>query len=257
MASRRQEREQRAARDRLKVYTARQQVHARGSRRRIRDNLIGIAGAIVIVGLAATTQIFYFQAGPGAPTPKPSASAAAASVPKPSLSENRTWTGTLTLNNKIPLGVELNGAAAPQAVAVFVQASQDDYYLGKTCHRLVIQPTFQLLQCGSIDGTGAPDPKFSYGPIENAPADNFYPAGTIAMARGSNDAASNGHQFFIVTADTTIPADTAGGYSVVGKVTSGLDALVDRVVKSGVNPSAGGNDGPPSVATAITGFTLQ
>ena len=45
------------------------------------------------------------------------------------------------------------------------------------------------------------------------------------MARTSGNANGNGTQFFIVYKDTVIPADAAGGYTVVGKVTSGLDVV--------------------------------
>lgn len=234
----------------------------------MRDNIVAVVGVVIVGALAAATQIFFFTAGPGAPTPEPSASASASAsaaagenvgAPDPSVSEGRVWTGTMTLNSDITLGIELDGVNAPQAVAGFVQDSESGYYIDKTCHRLATQPTFQLLQCGSLDGTGASDPSFSYGPIENAPADDVYPAGTIAMARAGGDAYSNGHQFFLVTADTTIPADAAGGYTVVGRVTSGLESLVAAVVTPGIDPAAVGSDGTgaPLVPTTITGLTLQ
>ncbi len=241
-------------------------MHERSTKRRVRDNIVAVAGVVIVGALAAATQIFFFTAGPGAPTPEPSASASASpaagenvGAPDASLSESRIWTGTMTLNSDIALGIELDGVNAPQAVAGFVQDSESGYYVDKTCHRLATQPTFQLLQCGSLDGTGASDPSFSYGPIENAPADDVYPAGTIAMARAGGDAYSNGHQFFLVTADTTIPADAAGGYTVVGRVTSGLDALVAAVVTPGIDPAGVGSDGTgsPLVPTTITALTIQ
>ena len=37
------------------------------------------------------------------------------------------------------------------------------------------------------------------------------------MARTSGNANGNGTQFFIVYKDTVIPADAAGGYTVVGR----------------------------------------
>jgi peptidyl-prolyl cis-trans isomerase B (cyclophilin B) len=77
--------------------------------------------------------------------------------------------------------------------------------------------------------------------VENAPADNVYPAGTIAMARQGDNASSMGSQFFLVYANTTIPADSAGGYTVFGHVTSGLDvvtAVADAGVKAGTEVPA-------------------
>ncbi|HEU4808757.1 MAG TPA: peptidylprolyl isomerase, partial [Homoserinimonas sp.] len=131
---------------------------------------------------------------------------------------------------------------------------QSGYYPGKTCHRLT-DNGFYVLQCGSINGSGGGDPAYTYGPIENAPADNLYPAGTIAMARASGDAYSNGHQFFIVYDDTTIPADSAGGYTVLGQVTSGLDQLIEKVTSQGV--ADGAHDGAPVVPTTITNVTVE
>ena len=46
MASSRQQREQREARERLRAYQARQEVHELRGRRRRRDNVLAIAGAV-------------------------------------------------------------------------------------------------------------------------------------------------------------------------------------------------------------------
>lgn len=256
--SRSTEKEARAARERLRVYRARQGVHEQRISRRRRDNVIAIVAALVVVALAVVAQVAFFANGPGAaPEATPSASAApdsAVEVPSPDLAENRTWTGELTLND-VALGLELDGAAAPQAVAAFVQGTRDGYYEGKNCHRLT-DGGFFVLQCGSIDGLGSSDPTFSFGPIENAPADDVYPAGTIAMARAGDDAASNGRQFFIVYEETTIPSDSAGGYTVLGQVTSGLEQLRQEITDAGVEAGASG-DGPPAVPTTITALTLD
>src|SRR5690606_22636366 len=117
-------------------------------------------------------------------------------IPDAATAEARIWTGTLTLNDTT-VDIELDGENAPQTVAVFVQEVANDYFLGKTCHRLTAAPT-RLIQCGSLDGTGAGDPSFMFGPIENAPLTGNYPAGTIAMARSGGDGYSQGHQFFIM-----------------------------------------------------------
>lgn len=255
------ERDARAARDRLRRYNARQAVFAHTVRRRLRDNIIWIVIAVLVIALATVTQVLYFTSGPGAPVPVESVDpeapvdegSNAEGVPDASLAEGRTWTGELTLND-VALGIQLDGAAAPQAVSAFLGDVQSGYFPGKTCHRLTDNGFF-VLQCGSIDGTGSGDPEYTYGPIENAPADNLYPAGTIAMARAGDNAFSNGHQFFIVYDDTTIPADTAGGYTVIGQVTSGLDQLIEQIASKGV--AGGSNDGAPVVSTTITDVTLE
>ena len=252
------EREAREARERLRRYKARQTVYEHGRRRRSRDNVIAIVGVLVVAALATGTQLFYFNGGPGTPTPSPTATAEASQnvgdVPDPAIAEGRTFAGDLTLND-VMLGISLDGALAPQAVASFVTSAQAGYYVGKTCHRLVSSPTAGLIQCGSLDGAGAPDPAYSFGPVENTPAGGVYPAGTIAMARGGDDAYSTGRQFFIVFADATLPDDSVGGYTVIGTVISGLDQLAAQITASGVVNGAA--DGAPVVATSITGLTIQ
>lgn len=258
------DREAREARERLRRFNARQGTHASQVRRRLRDNVIAIVGAIVIIALATVTQVLYFTSGPGAPAPEPAASASPSSpsdptagenvgaIPNPALAEERTWTGTLTLND-VTLDIELDGAKAPQTVAVFVQDVNENYFTDKSCHRLTAAPT-RLIQCGSLDGTGAGDDTFMFGPIENAPVDGLYPAGTIAMAR-STSAYSQGHQFFIMLEDGTIPSNAAGGYTVFGKVTGGLETFIGEVADAGIE--GGASDGRPTVPTKITGVTIQ
>jgi peptidyl-prolyl cis-trans isomerase B (cyclophilin B) len=174
-------------------------------------------------------------------------------VPSADLAEDRTWAGALTLN-ATPLSVELDGAAAPQAVSSTISLVEQGFYDGLTCHRLTTEGIF-VLQCGDPAGDGSGGPGYSYGPIENAPQDGVYPAGTIAMARQSGNAESQGSQFFIVYDDTTLPADAAGGYTVIGRVTSGLDAL--RTDITGLGTADGSTDGAPAVPVSITGFTLE
>jgi peptidyl-prolyl cis-trans isomerase B (cyclophilin B) len=263
VSSKNQEREAREARDRLKLYNARQAVHTYKGKRRRRDNVLAGAGVLLIAALATGTQLFYFTAGPGAPAPEPSASAPVAGanvgdVPSAELSEFRTWTGEISLND-VALQIELDGAAAPQGVAAFVSDVQSGYLLGKTCHRLVMDDSTGLLQCGSEDGTGISDPaNYAFGPIENAPADGIYTEGLLAIARTSDNAYGNGHQFFIVFADSTLPGDSAGGYTVIGKVTSGLESLVSSIASGGIVPNdASTTDGEPVVPTTITAATIQ
>lgn len=264
MARTRNDRETREARERLRVYQARQAVHQGQRKRRTRDNILAAVGVVLLVGLASTAQVLYFTNGPGAPsaapsssasaTPTPSASATAGKnvgdIPAASTAEGRTWTGSLTING-IRMDYTLDGAKAPQAVAVWLQEARTGYFDGKTCHRVV---TGSLIQCGSEDGKGTSETDFSFGPIENAPASGTYPAGTLALARRGNDAYSQGHQFFIVTKDTPLPADSAGGYTVFGTVTSNLDQLATQIVDKGT--STAGGDGPPKVATTIDAVSV-
>ena len=260
------EREAREARARTRAYQARREVNSHQQKRRRRDNVIAGASLVIVLALLVVAQVAYFGGGPGTPAPTDSAASAtptptatpptvanSGDVPSSSIAQGRTWTGDLTLND-VTLGIELDGAAAPQAVSSTISLAQSDFYTGTSCHRLT-NGGFFVLQCGDPSGDGSGGPGYSYGPVENAPADNVYPAGTIAMARQGDSAFSMGSQFFIVYEDTTIGADTAGGYSVIGKVTSGLDQLKSEITDAGV--ADGATDGAPVVPTTITGITVQ
>ncbi|RFA12718.1 peptidylprolyl isomerase [Subtercola boreus] len=267
MAPSNSDREARESKQRLRNYQARQRVHASQVTRRKRDNLVSVIVVLVVVIVAIVVQVFYFSGGPGTPQPSPSASATAeptaspsatpsstentGDVPPKSVAEGRDWTGTLTIND-IPLAIGLDGVAAPQAVSSFISLVQAGFYTGLTCHRLTTTGIF-VLQCGDPKGDGTGGPGYSYGPVENAPADNVYPAGTLAMARQGDNGYSNGSQFFIVYADSTIPSDTAGGYTVLGQVTSGLDQLQSGVIAAGVTSGTE----TPAVPATITNVTVQ
>jgi peptidyl-prolyl cis-trans isomerase B (cyclophilin B) len=243
----------RVARDRVRAYEARQEVHTHIIARRKRDNIIAVVAVVLISAITVGAQLLHVAITPATPTATPTAEPEAQNVPDISLSEGRTWSGTLTLND-ISLQVELDGALAPQAVASTISLATSGFYNNVPCHRLTTAGIY-VLQCGDPQGDGTGGPGYSYGPVENAPADNVYPAGTIAMARQSGNGSSQGSQFFIVYADSTIPSDAAGGYTVVGRVTSGLGSLQEAVVEAGVQD--GGNDGKPVVDVKITGFSLQ
>jgi hypothetical protein len=86
----------REARERARLYQARQDFHAGQGRRRTRDNLIaGIAGGLLILGVVAA-QTAYFVAGPGAPEPTPASTPSPAMTPAPTDSPEPTPTTTPT-----------------------------------------------------------------------------------------------------------------------------------------------------------------
>jgi peptidyl-prolyl cis-trans isomerase B (cyclophilin B) len=264
-----QERAAREARARLRDYQARQQAHTERIRRRVRDNVIAAVVVVVLIAGVTAAQLFYFSGGPGAPVASPSAAPTSTpsatdapeaaegqntgDVPPTSIAEGRDWTGTMTIND-IPLGIQLNGAAAPQAVSAFIAQTQAGFFTGTSCHRLTTSGIY-VLQCGDPTGTGTGGPGYNYGPVENAPADNVYKTGTLAMARQGENGYSMGSQFFIVYQDSTIPSDTAGGYTVLGTITSGLDQLTSSVVAAGTVDGSG--DGKPAAPAVITDVTVQ
>lgn len=197
------------------------------TRRRQRTIGLVVVGALVVtLGVSATLSLINPPTRSAATTATDATSAEPATsevVPDAALAEGRTWTGSLT-TSRGEIAVELDGANAPQAVANFVTLAQDGFFDDTKCHRLVTSGIY-ILQCGDPDANGMGGPGYDWGPIENAPVDDVYPAGTIAMARVGRDAYSMGSQFFLVYEDSPIPSDSAGGYTVFGRITSGLDVV--------------------------------
>ncbi len=258
----------REAKRRVHQMEAKRELRRHQDKRRKRDNIIaGAAGGAALV-LALVLQLTVFASNPtedefkaaeaGLSTPSATPTPAASNgenIPKPETAAGKTFTGELKLNRGT-LGVELDGTKAPQAAAVFKSLADQNFYAGVSCHRLTTADSFGVLQCGSKTGDGASDPAYTWGPLENTPTDNKYPAGTIAVARTGNNAYGNGTQFFIVYKDTVIPADSAGGYTVVGKVTSGLD-VVSGIAAAGIKPGTSATDGAPVEPVTIDSFSLK
>ncbi|PPI54106.1 peptidylprolyl isomerase [Rathayibacter toxicus] len=241
----------REARIRLRAYRARQKLHRLRARRRLRDNVIAAVTGVVVIALAVAAHMLYSSGGLTAPSTVPTPTTPGG-VPSREIAQNREWTGTMTIDSDA-LGITLSGGAAPQAVSSFLSLTRSGFYNDVSCHRLTTEGLY-VLQCGDPKGDGTGGPGYSYGPIENAPADGVYPAGTLAMARQGGKGDSQGSQFFIVYRDTTLPDDAAGGYTVIGHVTSGLDSLISDVVAKGV--ADGKTDGPPAKPVSITSISI-
>lgn len=149
------------------------------------------------------------------------------------------------------LELSLDGAAAPQAVANMLFLAEEGFFDGTQCHRLL--PT-ALLQCGDPTASGTGGPGYSFGPIENAPADDIYEAGVVAMARVGGDGESMGSQFFLVFDNILLPSDQAGGYSIMGSITSGLELLQDIGNAGTVD---GSTDGSPLTRVIIESVEVK
>lgn len=262
----------REAKRRIQQMEAKRELRRDQESRRKRDNLIAAGAGTAAVVLAVVLQLTAFSANPtedefaameaGLTSPSASATPSATpsaqatngpNIPAADTAAGKVFTGELTLNGNA-LGVEIDGTKAPQAAAVLKALADEGSYNGSACHRLTTGETFSLLQCGGA--TAAADPGYTWGPLENTPADNTYPAGTIAIARSGDNAYGNGKQFFIVYKDTVIPADSAGGYTVVGKVTSGLEA-VTNIASAGIAPGSNATDGAPAQPVTIDSFSLK
>lgn len=236
-----------AAAERVANYQAKSTLVEGRSKTRRKDNLVSLGIIAVSIVIALAGQFGYFNFGPGIPK-----EIAPKSVPAPALAENRVWTGSLNLASA-ELEFELYGDKAPQAVANFVSLAQAGFFDTTSCHRLTTEGIY-VLQCGDPAGTGAGGPGYNFGPIENAPADDLYTEGVIAMARQGGNGSSMGSQFFIVYQDSTIGSDAAGGYTVFGKVTKNLDAVTKLAA---IGTQDGSSDGYPKNPIPLTAVTVK
>jgi peptidyl-prolyl cis-trans isomerase B (cyclophilin B) len=169
-----------------------------------------------------------------AASPQPSATSAR-TLPDKATAAGKTFTATVTTSRGV-ITMELDGTKAPQTVASFLGLARSGYWADSPCHRLTTEGIF-VLQCGDPTGTGSGNPGYGFG-VENPPADSNFPPGTLAMARG-DDPNSNGGQFFIVYKQTVLKNSI--GYSIFGRVTSGME-IVDKVAAAGAVPP---KDGKP------------
>lgn len=251
----------------LEAKIAARRAERQRRQRQARLGLLAVFAALVIGGLAwyGSTHWWGERVDPNAIVTLPEATitpsydfpelegwGASPQPPDEGYADARTWEVVLRTNQG-DIVLELDGAAAPQAVASFVSLAQDGFFDKTECHRLTTQGIF-VLQCGDPLGTGTGGPAYRFGPIENAPSDGLYPEGTLAMARVREDGSSMGSQFFIVYDDSNIPSDGAGGYTVFGKVTAGLD-IVRAVAAAGT--MSGTPDGRPAMSVIITEVTVS
>jgi peptidyl-prolyl cis-trans isomerase B (cyclophilin B) len=255
---------------RYEKHQARLATRAEESRRN--KQVLGVVLAIVVViaGFVALTKTLSSDTSTStaasAKTPAASQSAAAPSVQPSASAKNvvagcvtppkvptdkrtgtlpdkktaagKTFVATVTTNCGV-ITMELDGTKAPQTVASFLGLAKSGYWADSPCHRLTTSGIF-VLQCGDPTGTGGGSPGYGFG-VENAPRDSIFAPGTLAMARTS-DPKSNGGQFFIVYQKTVLQDPV--GYSIFGKVTSGMD-IVDKIAKAGATPAtASGNTAP-------------
>ena len=155
---------------------------------------------------------------------------------------------TLTLTTNCGDIVIALDANAPKTASSMAFLASKGFFDSTVCHRLTTGGIF-VLQCGDPAGDGTGGPGYTI-KDENLPAEgtNNYPAGTVAMANAGAD--TGGSQFFIVYDDTTLPA----GYSIWGKVTSGLD-IVKEVAAQGTLD--GSQDGAPLQQVFIESATVQ
>ncbi len=167
------------------------------------------------------------------------------SAPPAAEPSSGTATATLVLNSGT-VTLTLDRSRTPCTVGSFAHLAGAGYFDNTPCHRLTTADTLKVLQCGDPTGTGGDGPGYSF--ADETRADMTYPAGTVAMANaGAN---TNGSQFFLVYADSTLPPQ----YTVFGKITAGLDVL-KAIAAAGV--ADGSDDGTPAKPVTITKVSVN
>ncbi|MCP2340853.1 peptidylprolyl isomerase [Actinomadura rupiterrae] len=140
------------------------------------------------------------------------------------------------------IGLTLDGAKAPCATNSFAFLASKKFWAGSHCHRLSTSAGLQMLQCGDPTGTGQGGPGYKFANENTAGAK--YDAGTLAMANAGPD--TNGSQFFLVYGNSQLSPD----YTVLGKITSGLDVL-QAVAKGGIAKAGDDGTGEPKKRVTI------
>ena len=146
--------------------------------------------------------------------------------------------------------VELYPDKAPQTVKSFLAYVNEKFYDGTIFHRVI--PGF-MIQGGGF--TPDMSQKATHAPVKNE-ADNGLSnvRGSIAMARTS-DPHSASSQFFINLKDNTFldraQSQDGWGYTVFGKVVSGMDA-VDAIAAVPTGRKAGMGDVPTQTVSVTS-----
>ncbi len=147
--------------------------------------------------------------------------------PPPTTDVSASGTATYTLKMKQgDVKITLDRAKAPCTVNSFDALVRQGYYDQTSCHRLVDRGIF-ILQCGDPTGTGRGGPGYRFD--DELSGHETYPAGTIAMANAGPN--TNGSQFFIVWADTPLPAQ----YTVFGSVDEKSLSVIQKIASHGVS----------------------
>lgn len=153
------------------------------------------------------------------------------SAPDPSIAAGVVWEAIVSTTCG-DIVVRLDEAAAPRAVASFIELARTGYWEGSGCDRLTahLAPS-RVLQCGDAPGRALTSPGYDLAP-ENVPVGHRYERGMVGMVTPGFHGASGG-EFFFVYEDFTAGPGTMGEPAVVGSVVSGMEVL-DVIAAAGV-----------------------
>jgi peptidyl-prolyl cis-trans isomerase B (cyclophilin B) len=147
-----------------------------------------------------------------------------------------------------PIGLTLDNADAPCAVASMVHLAGQGYFDDTVCHRETDSEGLQVLQCGDPSGTGTGGPAYEF-PTQVTGAET-YPRGTVAMANSGQG--FDGSQFFLVWGDSQLPPS----YTVLGTIDEAGLATLDTIAANGNDASNGPGDGAPTQEVRIQSLVV-
>jgi peptidyl-prolyl cis-trans isomerase B (cyclophilin B) len=266
------ERQRKRARERYERLRA---VRAAQRRTILRRAGIGVA-IVLVIGLAAGLSV-AFTGGSNTGGSKPAAAPAAktsarctytksssgavkpVSLPPSNPDLKAAYTATINTNLG-PVTISLANSKAPCTVNSFTHLASANFWNNTQCHRVSDSGGLYMLQCGdptatasqklscssATMGTGGPGYAFNDENLKGA----TYPAGTVAMANSGPN--TNGSQFFLVFAQTSLPAS----YTPFGTITSGLDIL-QNVAKVGTSCSYSAGGGVPKEKVSIKSVDIR
>jgi peptidyl-prolyl cis-trans isomerase B (cyclophilin B) len=263
------DRQRKLAREKLDRQLARRAVQERRRRRVLAGVGAGVAVVLIAAGVAWIGGAFDKDpADPEAAdicawTPQSTTSNTdlkdVGTPPTKDIPTSGDETMTITTNQGAPIQVGLDLAASPCGAASLSYLASKKFFDNTPCYEVTVDGA---LHCGDPSGKGlggpaysvydenvptAPDPSASPAPSTKTP---LYPKGTVAFV--GNPPGTNGSQFLIFLKDFS-PATPQ--YSILGKVTGGLETLTD-IAKIPLGANSSGDKVTPKEKIVVSSLTV-
>jgi peptidyl-prolyl cis-trans isomerase B (cyclophilin B) len=170
---------------------------------------------------------------------------------------------TVSLKSGDTVRISLDQTAAPCAAASLTYLANKAYYTDTPCFELKHAEQTYALRCGDHSGSGKGGPSYVFNneltePVGEAAATPSPSASsdgsTVTLKAGTVGMIPNvsGSQFVIFYQDSVVPKGT---YSLVGHVTSGLEA-VKKIAAAGTVANVNGEDTKPKNDVVISSVTV-
>jgi peptidyl-prolyl cis-trans isomerase B (cyclophilin B) len=263
------DRQRKLAREKLDRQLARRAVQERRRRRILAGTGAGVALVLIVAGIAWIGGAFDKDPADSeaadvcAWTPQSATTNTSlkdvGTPPTKDIATAGTKAMTITTNQGAPMQVSLDLASSPCGAADLSYLASKKFYDNTSCHEITAEGA---LRCGDPSGTGqggptysfydenvpsAPDPSASASPTTKTP---LYPKGTVAFI--GNPPGTNGSQFLIFFKDFAPPTPQ---YSIVGKVTGGLETLTN-IGKIPTVANSSGDKVTPKQKIVISSLTV-